>query len=291
MKNLLGIVAVLSIGMVSCRNIPEDTGKPVVGVSILPQQYFIDRIAGNLVEVLVMIPPGASPATYEPTIGQLSKLSRASSYMRIGYVEFELSWMDKIISTNPDMKITDLSRNIVPIDDSHQDDLVHSGHVHEGIDPHIWMSLVNAKFIAKNTFEALSSLLPAKKDLLHMNLEKLLVEIDSLHSQISTMLLPYQSRGFMIYHPSLTYFARDYNLNQYPLEIGGKTPSPAHLKRMVDLGVAQHISAIFVQQQFDIRNAEVLASEIGAEIIRFDPLDPDWYSQMKYIADQLKRSM
>ena len=156
MKYLSVTVVVLSIVMVSCRNGSEDSGKPVIGVSILPQQYFIDRIAGNLVEVLVMIPPGASPATYEPTMGQLSKLSRASSYLRIGYVEFELSWMDKIASTNPDMKITDLSRDIVTVDGPHQDEPEHSGHVHEGIDPHIWMSLVNAKFIAKNTFEVLS---------------------------------------------------------------------------------------------------------------------------------------
>jgi zinc transport system substrate-binding protein len=289
MKNLLGLVSILIL-MISCNNAPKDTGKPLIGVSILPQQYFIDRIAGNLVEVFVMIPPGASPATYEPTIGQLGKLSRASSYMRIGFVEFELSWMGKIKSTNPDMKISDLSREIEIIKGSNEEAPEHAGHAHEGIDPHIWMSLVNAKVIATNTFEELILLLPEERDFLRANFEGFLAELDSLHVQFSTMLSPHQSRGFLIYHPALTYVARDYNLIQYPLEIGGKTPSPSHLKKMVDLGLEQHISAIFIQQQFDIRNAEVLASEIGAEIIQIDPLDPDWLAQMEYIVDQLIRS-
>jgi zinc transport system substrate-binding protein len=123
-----------------------------------------------------------------------------------------------------------------------------------------------------------------------VNFEGLLAELDSMHVQFLTMLSPHHSRGFLIYHPALTYFARDYHLIQYPLEIGGKTPSPSHLKKMVDLGLEQQISAIFIQQQFDIRNAEVLASEIGAEIIQIDPLDPDWLAQMEYIVNQLKRS-
>ena len=289
MKYLPGFVAILIL-LVSCNLETGDTGKPVIGVSILPQQYFIDRIAGDLVEVLVMIPPGASPATYEPTIGQLSKLNRASGFMRIGYVEFEMTWMDKIKSTNPDMQITDLTQGIETIKGINDGAFKHDGHVHDGIDPHIWMSLVNAKVIAKNIYEELILQLPADRERLEMNLEHFLAEIDSLHFQVSTMLLPFQSRGFMIYHPALTYFARDYNLKQYPLEMGGKTPSPAHLKKMVDLGLEQQISAIFIQQQFDIRNAEVLATEIGAEIIQIDPLDPDWLTQMEYIANQLKRS-
>jgi zinc transport system substrate-binding protein len=129
---------------------------------------------------------------------------------------------------------------------------------------------------------------PGEKAILSGRLDQLQWELDSLHGHITGMLSPYQSKGFMIYHPALTYFARDYHLEQYPLEIGGKTPSPAHMKWMTDLGKEKQISAIFLQKQFDRRNAEVLAGEIGAKIIRIDPLDPDWLSQMGFIADQLK---
>jgi zinc transport system substrate-binding protein len=287
MKYLTGIVIMLALS-VSCRSDHEDSGKPVVGVSILPQQFFIERIAGELVEVAVMIPPGASPATYEPTAGQLSALSHSELYMRIGYVEFELSWMDKIKSINPDMRVVDLSRGIETFSESSDEAGPHAGHIHHGPDPHIWMSLVNASIIATNVCDDLAHQYPEHADQFNQNLQQLLKEIDALHGAVSERLAPYQSMGFMIYHPALTYFARDYHLIQHPLEIEGKTPSPAHMKRMTDLGREEEIKAIFIQRQFDQQNAEVLAGEIGAEIIQIDPLDPEWLIQMGYIADQLK---
>lgn len=291
MKYLRSIILlILSVSLVSCRTGMENSVKPVITVSILPQQFFIEHIAGDLVDVNVMIPPGANPATYEPTVGQLSKLDRSEVYMRIGYVEFELAWMDKFKSVNPEMSIVDLTTGIVPIFETHEEVAGYQGHQQQHVDPHIWMSLVNAKIIARNVYDALAFQFPDKKVLLSLNLDKLLAEIDSLHLRVTEMLLPYQLKGFMIYHPALTYFARDYHLIQFPLEIEGKTPSPAYVRQMADLGRENQISAIFIQRQFDMHNAEVLAGEIGAEIIQIDPLDPDWLSQIGTIAEQLKSS-
>jgi zinc transport system substrate-binding protein len=287
MKYLPGLAVMLAF-VVSCKSDYRDSGKPVVGVSILPQQYFIERIAGELVEVAVMIPPGASPATYEPTVGQLSALSRSELYMRIGFVAFELSWLDKIKSANPDMRIVDLSLGIEPVAETGGEAGAHAGHIHHGPDPHIWMSLVNARIIATNVRDELAHQFPEHEGQFNLNLQEFLMDIDSLHGNVSKRLAPYQSRGFMIYHPALTYFARDYRLIQHPLEIEGKTPSPAQMKRMTDLGREEGIKAILIQRQFDKKNAEVLAGEIGAEIIQIDPLDPEWLFQMGYIADQLK---
>jgi zinc transport system substrate-binding protein len=288
MKYLRSII--LFCLLISCWSGHENPVEPVITVSILPQQFFIERIAGDLAEVNVMIPSGANPATYEPTVSQLSKLSRSEVYMRIGYVEFELAWMDKLKSANPEMRIVDLSQSIEPISEPHEEVAESLGHLHQGVDPHIWMSLVNGKIIARNVYDALAFQFPDKKELFSRNLEKLLSEIDSLHFRVTEMLFPYRSRGFIIYHPALTYFARDYHLIQLPLEIGGKIPSPAHMRQMADLGQENQISAIIIQRQFDTRNAEVLAGEIGAEIIQIDPLDPNWLSQIGTIAEQLKSS-
>jgi zinc transport system substrate-binding protein len=254
--------------------------KPVVSVSVLPQQYFIERLAGDLVEVNVMIPSGASPATYEPTISQLRHLDQSEVYMKIGHLGFERSWMEKILSANPSMQVVDLSRGIELI----------RGHDHGGTDPHIWMSARNARVMASNMFESLCGLLPVKTDMLASNLSQLVLELDSLDQVITDMLSEMEHRSFMIYHPALSYFARDYNLLQLPLELEGKTPSPAHMKQMTDLGKEHHITAIFLQRQFDQKNSETLAEEIGAKIIQINPLDPDWNSQMLFIASQLKTS-
>ena len=281
----------ISLLAFSCGTANETQTKPVISVSIIPQQYFIEQLAGNLVEVNVMIPPGASPATYEPSVSQLGKLDRSVIYLRIGYVGFEQSWMDKIASVNPNMNIVDLSEGVEIIqEDVHESD-DHQGHTHHGADPHIWMSVQNARIIARNTHKELLALFPGEKDYLQAKLDGFSLVLDSLDQEITAKLEGIENNKFMIYHPALTYYARDYGLEQLSLEIEGKTPSPAHLKEMIDLAREQQISKILIQNQFDRKNAEVLARETGSEIIQFDPLDLHWREQMRYIAEQLNPSM
>lgn len=316
MKQLLLIGGMIIA--ISCGRGDGSQLKPVVSVTILPQQFFVEKVAGSLAEVNVMVPPGASPATYEPTVQQLRKLERSPLYLKVGHVEFERSWMEKIVASNPSMNIVDLSEGIDLVSGEIPDSLTrltalpetgnrshpmeengehghsveeHEEHGHSGTDPHIWMSVRNARIIALNTCEALVTQFPEHAEQFNRNLEKLLVEIDSVYVIISKLLRPYHNGAFMIYHPALTYFAREFQLEQYPLEMDGKTPSPRHMQWMVDMGRDKKISAIFIQKQFDQRNATVLAREIGAQVIRIDPLSADWSSEMIRIAEQLKASL
>ena len=285
------LLATLILGLaLSCSPHKDRGEKPVISVSILPQLYFVEQLAGDLVEVNVMIPPGASPATYEPTVSQLSKLEESETYFRIGHVGFELSWMNKLSSVNPEMKIVDLSRGIELILETEDESHENHGHSHGGTDPHLWMSVHNARIIARNLHDELLLMFPDQQQKLDQRFETFSASLDSLQLKIVTQLETLENRSFLIYHPALTYFARDYNLHQHSLEMEGKSPSPAHLRQMVDLGRSQNISRIFIQDQFDRKNAEVLAREIGAEIIQFDPLDPGWMEQMLYIADQFNSS-
>jgi zinc transport system substrate-binding protein len=289
MKTLTTVIWALLL-ITSCRTGDERQGKPVISVSIIPQQYFIEQLAGELVDVNVMIPPGASPADYDPTVSQLEKLDRSVVYMRIGYVGFEQSWMDKIASVNPDMKIVDLSKGVDIISEDTGMSENHQGHSHHGPDPHIWMSTLNAKIIARNMLDELLLLFPGDREYLLGRFDQFSLSLDSLHLDITSKLESLENRRFLIYHPALTYYARDYKLEQFSLEIEGKTPSPAHLKQMIDLATDHQISKRLIQNQFDRKNAEVLARETGAEIIPFDPLDLEWSEQMRYIAEQLNPS-
>ena len=291
--NKIVLIVFLFLSILSCSRVFSPADKPVISVSILPQKYFLEKLSAGHVEINVMIPPGASPATYEPTPSQLTRLSQSTLYMRIGYVGFENSWMDKLMAINPRMKVTDLSKGITVIreDESEEEESHHHGHGHIGIDPHVWMSVPNARVIATNVYNELLQLLPGEQALLKERFESFSSELDSLHLAISSLLNDKENGRFMIYHPALTYFARDYNLMQMSLEIEGKTPSPAHLKRMTDLGLENNIKTIFIQSQFDRTNAEILAKETGAGIIQFNPLDEAWKSQMLYIAEQLHSSL
>lgn len=273
----------------SCAQKQESLpGKPVVSVTILPQKYFVEQLAGARVEVNVMVPPGASPATYEPSVSQLTKLDLSALYIKIGSLGFELSWMDKICSVNPSMEVINLSDGvglIYGVDEENQ-----NGHTHHhgGADPHIWMSTRNTKVMAVNMAGALTRLLPDDSLQIAGNLSTLLGKIDSLDLEITTILAEAEGKSFMIYHPSLSYFAKDYKLEQLALEWEGKTPSPSYMRKLTDLGKDHQITTIFVQQEFDSKNAEVLSQEIGANIVPINPLDENWPGQMMHIATKLK---
>jgi len=282
------LAILLSILAFSCQHTQDRGDKPIISVSILPQEYFLKQLAGGLVDINVMVPPGASPATYEPTVSQLGKLEQSSTYFRMGYVGFELSWMEKIRAVNPEMKLVDLSRGVDLIHALEEGGENHPGHSHGGTDPHIWLSVPNARIIAYNIYQELLSMFPNQQELIAGRYETFTASLDSLHQAIHHKLDGLEDRDFMIYHPALTYFARDYQLIQHPLEIEGKSPSPSHLRAMTDLAREHKITRILIQAQFDRKNAEVIAREIGAEIIEFDPLDPNWMDQMLYIANQFK---
>ena len=299
------VTGVLLVWITTCRmgsSGLERADAPVVSVSILPGKYFIEQIAGDLVEVNVMVPPGASPHTYEPSASQLARLDVSDLYLRIGYIGFELSWMDKIRDMNPSMKVADLSSGVDLIRSEEEDhghggdDPAHAGehghgHSHGGVDPHIWMSVRNARTIATNVYRELLPLLPGKQEELLSGYRRLTEDLDSLDTVIEEMLGGLEGGSFMIYHPALTYFARDYRLEQYPLELEGKTPSPAHMRWLTDVAREKNIGTIFIQMQFDQDNARALARETGAEIVQINPLDPDWYGQMLYIARKLAEAL
>lgn len=289
------ITGSLILILAGCRPGTVPSGdKPVISVSILPQQFFIERLAGDHIEVNVLVPPGASPASYEPTASQLYSLGRSSLYFRIGYVGFELGWLEKIRAVNPRMEILDLSTGISLITGEESDDHGHTHdhpHMHGGTDPHIWMSARNAKIFVPAIYESLLVLLPGEKSQLTENFRELMADLDSLDLAIGEMMDGLDRRTFMIFHPALSYFARDYGLEQYSIELEGKSPSPGHMKQMSDLGREKKISTIFIQAQFDQENASTLADEIGASVVQIDPLDPNWHEQMLFIASQLKATL
>lgn len=293
MKKYVFIILTLSVFLLSCSQKGTESGKPLISVSILPQQYFLEQLAGKLIEINVMVPPGASPATYDPGMAQLRRLENSSVYMQIGYVGFEKSWMEKLREINPEMKVVDLSDGIKLISGSvHESETGHhqaeDKHHHDhGTDPHIWMSAQNALTIAANIHRELLILFPGEKDYLDKNLASFTHKADSLDREIRKQLAGLEKREFLIFHPALGYFARDYELEQYALELEGKTPSPAYLKKLTDLAVEKEIQTIFIQKQFDRTNAEIIERETGARLVEFDPLALEWVNQLSRITQIL----
>ncbi|MCF8346713.1 MAG: zinc ABC transporter substrate-binding protein [Bacteroidales bacterium] len=290
------IIILVTLIISGCSSQKDTSGAHEITVSILPQKYFVTRITGDLFPVNVMVPPGASPATYDPTPSQLTSLAKTDLYFKMGYTGFEMAWMDKLAATNDSMTIIDLSEGIDLITEKKMQENVHPsdyehGHQHGGVDPHTWLSPLNVKIISRTIHKALSYKYPEYREVFDTNLESFLTDLDSLDQYISDELTNLKSVSFFTYHPSLSYFARDYKLDQHPLELGGKTPSSAHMKKLIDTGAKNNIKVIFLQMQFDQKNAEVLANETGAQIVQINPLDPDWMAQLFHITEKLKEHL
>ncbi|MCP4149209.1 MAG: zinc ABC transporter solute-binding protein [bacterium] len=291
-------------------------GVPVVTVSILPQRYFIRRIVGDNFKVNVMIPPGHSPATYEPTPREIKAVSESILYFRIGHIGFENAWMEKLTSINKRMKVIDTSEGVSLItgmpahshagehdhqekghdcgeETGHDEDVHHhdgSEH-HGGIDPHIWLSPTAVITQVDNMLKAFVAADPANRDHYAKNCRAFIREIKEMHLDNLEVLKGLEGSKFMVYHPAWSYFAREYGLIQFPIELEGKRPGAAGLKDIIDLAKKENIRVIFVQKQFDTSSADAVAGEINGRVITMDPLAPDWLENIKKIALTLKESL
>ncbi len=287
MKKILLLLAVAAF-IVSCgtkNNSKKQDEKSVVTVSILPQQTFVKKIAGDDFEVNLLIPPGSSPAAYTLLPSQLKDIARSDVWFRIGYIGFEHSWKDKIAQANTNMKVINISEGLDLIADKMEQ---HGDHVHiDGVDPHVWLSPVLAKQMAKRILDELIVLKPEKEEEYNLNYQRFAIECDELNHELKNKLEPYKHRKFIVFHPSLSYYAREYELDQYSLESGGKEPTPQHLKSMVDMANNEGIKVIYIQSEFDREHARVFADEIGGSIIQVWPLNPEWADNLRKMTDTL----
>jgi len=268
-----------------------------ITVSILPQKYFIERIGGNHVEVNVMVGPGESPHSYEPKAAQMTALSQSVVYFKIG-VEFEAVWMERMQSINPDMRIMDLSEDIVKIemathdqDEGGSDKENAESHHDEVLDPHIWTSPENGRVIAQKVFETLADLDPLHQEEYRSNLEHLLADIQNLQDDIQTSISGLENREFMAFHPAWGYFADEFNLTQIPIEVGGTEPSAQELAQVIQEAKNKNIRVIFAQPEFSTRSAEYIASEIGGKVILISPLAEDWLENLRQVADTMGKEL
>jgi zinc transport system substrate-binding protein len=274
-----------------------------VFVSIPPQKYFVEKIGGNLVKVFVMVHPGANPHIYEPRPNQMAALSKARIYFAIG-VTFEDAWLPRFAKLNPQMRIVHTDKGI--------DKMAMVAHHHnegkgvknkEGtehtdrenapgaLDPHVWVSPPEVKIIARNILEALLEIDPANSRTYKSNHDAFIIEIEELDRDLKKIFSGKKGLKFMVYHPGWGYFARAYGLEQVPVEGEGKEPKPEQLKALIEHSRKDGIKVIFVQPQFSIKSAEVIAKAIGGQVIFADNLSQDWERNLREQAEKFKEAL
>ena len=291
-KNSIWLVSLVLI-ITSCGTPAGKKSDRVITVSIPPFEYFVKAIAGDDFKINVMLPPGADHHIWEPLPAQINELAGSEAFILNGQLGFEKAWMGRFSEINPDMKILDLSRhiNLIKTDGSDFEGDVHGvkSHSQGGPDPHYWMSPISARIIAQDLKNFLTELNPGSSGKYETGLKVLNRKIAQVDSTLRVSFSTAPSKTFMIYHPALGYMARDYGLVQVAFEDEGKSPSPARMKELIDIARDKKISIIFIQAEYDVRNAKSLAGETGARLIVINPMNSDWPAAVMEVGDAMGR--
>lgn len=272
--------------LVSCQGKNAENKKVQLTVSIIPQKYLVNYIAGGKCDVQAMLPTGSNHETYEPAPRDMEKISDSKLYFALGSLDFELTWLDRLKATNPGMQVIETGKGIKFL----------NGHIHhhEGetdksisnpsTDPHTWLSTDCMKIQAANICEALSTLDTTNAAFYQNNLNAFTHLADSVNDKIRKKLITSEGKTILIFHPALAYFCREYGLTQISIEQDGKEPSPAYMAELVKTAREKGIKAIFISKEFDTRNAEAIAHEIGGKVVVFDPMAENWPANMIQLA-------
>ena len=255
---------------------PPD-GRPLVVVSVVPQRFVVEGVAGDLVRVEVMIPPGASPHAYEPTLRQLRALEEAALYVKVGHpnLAFEVTWLDQILTELPGLPVVDAS----------------AGLPHHEDDPHLWLVPRHVEHMAAQVESALEEILPAERETLRANLAAFRGRVQDLDREIRSLLAGREGAEFFVFHPAWGYYAEEYGLRQVAVERERKEPDPRELADLIRHAKEAQARVIFVQPQFDAKSARTLARETGARVETLDPLAEDWAGNLRHTARALAEGL
>ena len=253
-----------------------DRNSIIIAVSVPPQEEFVERVGGNRVKVICLLPPGADCCEYDPTDGKLTEISKADIYLALGTgLNFETASLPKISEMNKNMQIINTSNNATLI---------------KG-DPHAWVSPKQSMVMIENIYKALAKKDPNHEEYYRRNKDLYLKDISKLDNNITSFLSNSKTRSFMVYSDNWGYFARDYGLNMLAINEDNKDPSPADIQDLVDEAKAKNITTVFVTPEFNPNSAREMASELGATVAEIDPLAPNYMENLNNASQTIARGM
>jgi zinc transport system substrate-binding protein len=274
---IAGACAGVAAGAAACGARDAADPRPVVAVSVAPQAFVVEKIAGDLVRVSVTLPPGAEAHTYEPSLTTVRSVADASLYVKVGHpaFTFERTWLADVLGERRDLVVVDSTQ----------------GAQTDASDPHVWVAPSHVRTMARNVAAALSDLLPAHRETFARNLAALEREIDAVDRDVRAALARKRGRRFFVFHPAWSYFAAAYGLEQVAIEREGREPDPKALAEIIRDARASGVKVVFTQPQHSGAAARLVAEEIGARIEDIDPLAHDWDRNLREAAAKIGKGL
>lgn len=272
--------AVLSVGCGGKEEAVAESGKPIVAVTIIPEQTFVEAVCKDKVEIVTMVPPGSSPETYEPAPMEMEQFSDADIYFSIG-APIEETY---ILPFAGEVKTVGLHEAAAQ---KYPDRLFENG----DRDPHIWLSPKRVMVMVDKIAEEMSILDEANRAFYEQNAQEYKKELEETDAAIKEALAGVKNPKFVVFHPAFGYLADDYGLEMFSLEEEGKEATAAHLQEMIDLAKAENIKVIFYQEEIDSSQSEAYAEEIGGKTAGLEPLAADYTENLKKMAAVMAEAM
>ncbi len=296
---VLGTLALTRLG-IARRQASEADANLRVLVAVDPLAYLVERVGGDRVVVSTLTPTGKDPESFSPTPADLAALASTRLFFRVG-LAVEERFAKNIASIAPKSRSVDLCENVEllpnPCGHSHSEtDGDHSSHSHScscsnsELDPHVWTSPGVARRLVEQATAALCEASPENAEFFRTNAATLDAELAALQTELSTRLAPFKDRTFVVFHPAYGYFANEFHLTQRAVESQGKAPRPRELAELIETAREAGVRATIVQPEFDRAAAQVVAKEIGAELIVHSPLEKDYFVNLRTLTDALERS-
>lgn len=281
----------LAVAGVGCKGNDTDN-RPVVVVSIEPQKYMLQQIAGDDFKIITLMEASDNPELFEPSVSDRMAVDKAKAYFTIGYFPFE---SNLALTTDNTDNFVNTSDRITPIYGTHSHSgehhtFLHADSTHQLPDPHIWSSVRNMRIMSRTVLETINRINPDRAEFYKSNFDRFDHRLDSLDRDFSQRLDTLSHKSFLVWHPSLSYFARDYGLNQIAVTAESKENSVNTLRNVIDEARADSVSVFFYQRYISSRQADVVNSGVGSRLVPVSLSDYDWEYEMIHLVDELTSS-
>lgn len=289
-RSLATVLALaLSLGTAGCPRRTASGGKPRVAVSIFPLYDVARRVAGDRLDVVLVLPPGRSEHSYDPTPREMARIAGAKLAISVGLGMDE--WLARIVrNTGDDVRVVELAPSVQPRAMSHEEvgeeaadearDALNDGgaeeeeHHHGPSDPHFWLDptrMARASAVMAREFARIDPAGAPDFERRRAEFERAMTTLDT---QIQARATAWSRRTIVTFHGSMGYYADRYRLTIAAViePFPGREPTARYVSDVLSAVQRTRAAALFSEPQLDRHPAQVIADQSHVPLFEVDPV-------------------